>query len=352
VVLNASFRVEIRVKNRETKQKEQPSSETDINGGKTMKRIRQIHGFTLMEMLMAMAIVAVMIGLLIPAISKIQTMALVVKQRSQFNAIGVALEAFYLDSGRQDYPPSSYTDINGDEKGLTSISNGYTGMQKLAEALIGMDGFGFHPQSQWRYDGLQDTDGNGTGDVPLYYSAAGFNMLSPEKQAENIASCKGPYLEMEKANAVKLSSIYSSSNSDAFPRTTYALTDMFRKRSVNTGQVNGMPILYFRADTTKTWSSSDAQGTPTNPLDCIYNFYNNNYAMTAVPWVANTTQPMRDHPAIFYQRIKNPSFPGTAASSYKDARPYRADSFILLSAGPDGLYGTADDIYNFDENNK
>jgi len=28
-------------------------------------------------------------------------------------------------------------------------------------------------------------------------------------------------------------------------------------------------------------------------------------------------------------------------------RPYRADSFILLSAGPDALYGTPDDILNF-----
>ena len=27
--------------------------------------------------------------------------------------------------------------------------------------------------------------------------------------------------------------------------------------------------------------------------------------------------------------------------------PYRADSYILISAGPDGLYGTGDDITNF-----
>ena len=29
-------------------------------------------------------------------------------------------------------------------------------------------------------------------------------------------------------------------------------------------------------------------------------------------------------------------------------RPYRADSYILISAGYDGLYGTRDDICNFD----
>jgi hypothetical protein len=31
-------------------------------------------------------------------------------------------------------------------------------------------------------------------------------------------------------------------------------------------------------------------------------------------------------------------------------RPYRAGSYILISAGKDGLYGTGDDITNFDKN--
>jgi hypothetical protein len=29
--------------------------------------------------------------------------------------------------------------------------------------------------------------------------------------------------------------------------------------------------------------------------------------------------------------------------------PYRADSFILISAGKDGDFGTADDVFNFDK---
>ena len=28
-------------------------------------------------------------------------------------------------------------------------------------------------------------------------------------------------------------------------------------------------------------------------------------------------------------------------------RPYNPDTYILISAGPDGYYGTADDIHNF-----
>ena len=29
--------------------------------------------------------------------------------------------------------------------------------------------------------------------------------------------------------------------------------------------------------------------------------------------------------------------------------PYKAQSFILMSAGKDGIYGNADDIFNFDK---
>ena len=44
----------------------------------------------------------------------------------------------------------------------------------------------------------------------------------------------------------------------------------------------------------------------------------------------------------------NPNFLGDPVAPYHGRQPYRSESFILLSAGPDGLYGTADDVYNFD----
>jgi hypothetical protein len=42
----------------------------------------------------------------------------------------------------------------------------------------------------------------------------------------------------------------------------------------------------------------------------------------------------------FYQQIRNEKI----TSIY---RPNNADSYILLSAGHDGEYGTGDDIFNF-----
>jgi len=43
----------------------------------------------------------------------------------------------------------------------------------------------------------------------------------------------------------------------------------------------------------------------------------------------------------FYDDLINPTIPAGI-----DPVPYRQDSYVLLSAGEDGLYGTVDDIWN------
>jgi prepilin-type N-terminal cleavage/methylation domain-containing protein len=329
-----------------------------------MKRVRQIHGFTLLEVLTAMAIVALMIGLLIPAIGMIQKSAQTVKQRAQFHAIDVSLEAFRMDVG--DYPPSNYT-LDSNPSPTTGGTDGYCGAQKLAEALIGMDGFGFHPKSQWRTDELEALDTNGDGNIdtynPLYYGRTAAPTLESQAQNvrdENLKSRKGPYLELEKANAVKLKSLYSEKwgSIGGVVADTFVLCDMFGQAKTVAGKKAGLPILYFRADTNNTLFSPTTLGArpwptgswPTSP-DAIYNVNENFPFLENMPngYPFGSYHPMGDVPsngrALFYKRIANPNFTNPQ-------RPYRAQSYILLSAGGDGLYGTSDDVYNFDENEK
>ena len=73
-----------------------------------MKRgqIPQKYGFTLVEILTAIAVVAILLALLIPALTAVQDTAMRVKQRTQFHSIEVALETFSTDTG--DYPPSRW----------------------------------------------------------------------------------------------------------------------------------------------------------------------------------------------------------------------------------------------------
>jgi hypothetical protein len=62
-----------------------------------------------------------------------------------------------------------------------------------------------------------------------------------------------------------------------------------------------------------------------------------------MPWNPSAVHPMYTTPKIFYINTKNEKITIT------DGRPYRVDSYILLSAGFDGQYGTPDDIYNFEK---
>ena len=89
----------------------------------------------------------------------------------------------------------------------------------------------------------------------------------------------------------------------------------------------GAPILYYKADTSgKT-------------IRTIYRHSDNNF-LIGIKQMADG----REHPlvrsSIFYDYIKNPKI---TARDW----PYRPDSYILISAGADGLYGTPDDITNF-----
>ncbi len=310
------------------------------------KQFSRTFGFTVVELLTAIAIIAVLVSLIIPALHMVQRSADMAKQRAQFHSIDIALEAFRADDG--DYPPSD--DIG-------AMFDAYPGAMKLAEAIIGQDGFGFHPRSEFRNDGQGDTDGDGT-DEPLYLPDVdgyidGLSLTNEEKDAlrrENLTVRKGPYLELETANAVRLKYLYKGYGTEGlhFPPVPdrFVLCDMFRLVKNNaTGKRTGMPILYYKANTSNFKHDPDTYVQDLAPVNkCIYDVRDNRkiVALTGL-WEGIIPQPhsMSDDPSIFYKNTLNPNF------ATPPMRPYRADSFILLSAGPDGLYGTPDDVFNF-----
>jgi hypothetical protein len=99
-----------------------------------------------------------------------------------------------------------------------------------------------------------------------------------------------------------------------------------------------MPILYYKADTSKFDHDETALGSN------IYDVRDNEQIVKLDTPFDGSTHPMwwdAGVPTVFYNMTTNPNFTSPA-------RPYRADRFILQSAGPDGLYGTGDDVFNFD----
>lgn len=233
-----------------------------------------------------------------------------ISQKNQFHSIEVALELFRAEF--DGFPPSD---------ALDPISRQYCGTMKLAEAMMGQDLKGIHQDSIFRSDGQ---DGSGRELYPV----------NPYEY--NLKARKEHYLPLENANAYELQDLYA--NTAGFKKDSIVLCDVYsRVRHRSTGKRMGMPVLYYKADTSKTTHSLDNPDDQNN----IYN-YRDNHALLGlgVPWDPNEKHPLFTDPKIFYKMT----------SDYKtkaQSRPYRADSFILISAGFDGLYGTKDDIVNF-----
>ncbi|MDT8300854.1 MAG: type II secretion system protein [Sedimentisphaerales bacterium] len=277
-----------------------------------MKRKRT--GFTIVELLAALGIIALMVSLLIPALNVVRNKAKETKQRAQFMTINLALEAFKNDYG--DYPPSDWTPAQ--------FTGDYCGAQKLAEALIGWDLLGFHPKSDFRSNGRNDNldyiyDVNN----PVYFDQR-----------------KGPYLELATTSAFRLgnfSAFYPGlyNNTAPLAPNTFVLCDVFgnNKVTLSNGKTAkaGAPILYYRANSSgKT----------------IYEIYNalDNDAIVNVKQTADAKIHALADPGGNYQYFYNYILdPKITARPW----PYRPDSYILISAGADGLYGTGDDVHNF-----
>jgi len=306
-------------------------------------------GFTLVEMLTTMAIIAILIGLLVPAFGLIKNAAMTVRQQAQFQGISVALEAFYNDFGY--YPPSNCYSYNTTSPEMRpDFQQAYSGAQKLAEAIVGWDSFGVHPRTGWWGDGKNDLDGD-TVPEQVYSPSVGIMGSNPvqviETAADNRTVRKGPYLEPESAKPLRLSDIYANlpTVGTYTLADSYVLADQFGKvANTRTGKKTGMPILYFRANSSNLEhafpQAPPITGTKLAPL--IYNVRDNYpFYQAAPPFARTSAHPLGQTEQIFYDRTTDPDLSGPLP------RPRRSD-YLLLSAGKDGLYGTADDVFNFE----
>ena len=310
-----------------------------------MKTNDKKHGFTIVELLTVMAVIAILIGLLVPAIDKVRKGAKDVKQKAQFHSIEVALEIFKNDEGY--YPQSSL--LRPD----STISPPFTcGAHKLAEALVGRDLLGFDPKTQW--DAEEDET-----NTEAY--ACDDKSSTPDEKEESLERRKGPYLQLQNIGAFNIAQLFddtkevypgdrdnkgNTTSSDAAP----VLTDVYyekrvtlkRQSSGSTITLNvmaGTPILYYKANTSSTVFNYQ------QPDLSIYDNSHNDPIID----LGQLKDPDIDHPfkadgsyqsKDFFEAITNPNITSRE-------RPYNSDSFILLSAGNDGLYGTSDDIWNF-----
>ncbi|MGA2679841.1 MAG: prepilin-type N-terminal cleavage/methylation domain-containing protein [Sedimentisphaerales bacterium] len=298
--------------------------------------------FTIVELITVVIIIAILLGILLPSFAAIRAKAKEVAQGAQFNAIEIALEAFKQVYG--DYPPSDWTST-------ASPSSGYCGAQKLSEALLGWDLMGFDPNSAWRSDGMDST-----GTTSNYTLAT-------------LQDRKGPYLELATANVFRLGDLFN--NTGTLAPDTNVLCDVFKVRKLNRLDASGKPvtagtpILYYKANTDNKTIDPTYVPAP-NFAGRTYNYLDNKPLVDLGKLTANSVSGLAhpfaypsgtDYPVFYGDRT--PYTPGTTYGGSgigygirdtripNPVRPYNPDTYILISAGPDGYYGTADDIHNY-----
>ena len=284
----------------------------------------------MVEILTVVGIIAILVAVLIPALTMVRRIAKETQQRAQLTAIDLAMMAFKADHG--DYPPSNWP-IGGD----------YCGAQKFTEALLGWDLLGFHPDSEFTSDGWTKDDSK-----EIYHR--NIDSANPADLA-NLKERRGPYLELATASAFRLGQVAVDkpglfANTAPLERDTFVLCDVFGLKRITLSDgitvKAGTPILYYRANT----SSKTIENV--RPEERIYSGFDNQILINLVINEKNLTPAQKERTLanatntfeFFYDYIRDPKI--TAIPW-----PHRPDSYILISAGADGLYGTKDDIRNF-----
>lgn len=331
------------------------------------------HGFTLVELMVVIGIISLLIAIALPALNAARTAAKRASTEAMISTLGTGVEQFHSDTALGGaYPPSTEMPIgpNNPHSDRTIVVNG---ANLLVWALAGADLLGTPGFRDLDNSGVINSDpfggwsndmgrANSTG---LYFVPPGSKPYYPRS---------GPYVDLSKVKVTK------------------QVGDEFQVPAKVSGPVLqshaflddwGQPILYYRANPNATYMADEGSraigggqedyNVPANGRYApsgIYNLLDNSLITgisvrpgmdfgagtfhfspnkSSLPALQNPTVPLFNNLANFTNQNPRGSFVHHIRneSVMATAMPHRADSFILLSAGADGLFGTADDIANF-----
>lgn len=323
-------------------------------------------GFTLIEMLTVVAIIALLISIMLPSLAKARDQARRAKVLALLDSIGKALEMFNNDF--HHYPDSRVRRDPIDWGGWHDFPDKQlSGAHWLARALYGHDAAGVDARGYV----MMDASSEGPG-LPNTLAAKPLD-LANLTEGGPYADRKGVYMEGEL--------LAGDADRELFPGTppiNTAGTGSFQfrptGRPVLREDAYGSPVLYYRANPTGRQSFCCHGGIGTvnaQPIGPgVYNHYDNCFIagdyenadgtggkgdwgwdfsgrgefqhLGCLGTMAPQTFNRETHTFAYYLHDR------AAWRTVNAIRPVRHDAFVLTTAGKDQVFGTGDDITNFD----